>query len=638
MRKLCINLIFLLSVLTVFSQENITVTGNVKDDKGATLPGVTIAIKGTTNGTVTDIDGNYSLSVPAQATLVFSYIGFLTQEVAVNNQSVINIVLKEDVVGLEEVVVVGYGQQRVKDLTSSITTVKSDELVKTPTSQAMQALQGKVAGLQVVSNGEPGGSPTIRIRGIGSYPTTSGSNPLYVVDGMYFDNIDFLNPSDIESVSVLKDASASAIYGVRAANGVVLITTKKGSRSEKSTITYNGYIGMQVPENVLKMANAEQFVNYINQTGSATDIQYIANAMQRYGRSRVNPNIPDVNTDWYAEIMRPAARQQNHSLTVMGGSQNLDYSLGLSYYEQQGLLDTKNSYQRLNISGKFNYQANSWLKTGLNLNLSNAIKYVPNNSAWFSAYHAVPILPVYDMENYNALVAAGVNYPSSYATAQLMNYRDNQNPFFDLAYSNHRQDIREIFTGVYGEITFIPKKLTFKTTYNLSFGPPPNIGYTRDRNVGLPYIANPNGSENRLLSTLSTARALQTNQFLDNVLTYNDSFGDHNVTVMLGTSYRDEWYDYLHGYAENVPLQENSWYIGLSQSESSKKVDDAATRYYGLSYFGRVAYNYKDKYLAYFTLRQEGTSKYQEKWGTFPAFGLGWVLTEENFFKMHTFY
>ena len=613
MKKLFVVLNLLLSV-TVLVAQNITIKGTVTDNTNESVPGASVVVKGTTQGTITDADGHYTIQADPQATLLFSFVGTQTQEIPVNNRTTINVQLKEKTVGVDEVVVVGYGTQKVKDLTSSITTVKSEDLVKTPTSQAMQALQGKVAGLQVVSNGEPGGSPTIRIRGIGSYPTTSGSNPLYVVDGMYFDNIDFLNPSDIESVSILKDASASAIYGVRAANGVVLITTKKGSRNEKATITYDGYIGMQVPQNVLKMANAEQFVNYINQTGSATDIQYIANAMQRYGRSRINPNVPDVNTDWYAEIMRAAARQQNHSLTVMGGTQNLDYSLGLSYYEQQGLLETKNSYQRLNISGKFNYQANKWLKTGLNLNLSNAIKYVPNNAAWFDAYHAVPILPVYDTDNYNALVAAGVNNPSSYATAQLMNYRNNQNPFFDLAYSNHKQDIREIFTGVYGEITFIPKKLTFKTTYNLSFGPPPGLGYTRDRNVGLPYTANPNGNANRLLSTLSTARALQTNQFFDNVLTFTDSFGDHNVTAMLGTSYRDEWYDYLHGYAENVPLQENSWYIGLSQSEASKQVDDAATRYYGLSYFGRIAYNYKDKYLAYFTLRREGTSKYQEKW------------------------
>ncbi len=218
----------------------------------------------------------------------------------------------------------------------------------------MQALQGKVAGVQIVSSGAPGASPTVRIRGIGSYPGVSDSNPLYVVDGMYFNNIDFLNPSDIETLSVLKDASASAIYGVRAANGVVLITTKKGTSKQKARITYEGYFGMQVPQNVLKMANSEQFVNYVNQTGSAADMQFVDIAMQRFGRSRVNPNIPNVNTDWYAEIMKKSARQQNHSVSIMGGSVGSSYSLGVSYFEQQGLLETaKNSYERLNIRGKF---------------------------------------------------------------------------------------------------------------------------------------------------------------------------------------------------------------------------------------------------------------------------------------------
>ena len=627
MRKLCINLIFLLSVLTVFSQENITVTGNVKDDKGVTLPGVTILVKGTSNGTVTDIDGNYSLTVSAQATLVFSYIGYLTQEVAVNNQSKINIILKEDVVGLEEVVVVGYGQQKVKDLTSSITTIKSDELVKTPSGQAMQALQGKVTGVQIVNAGAPGAEPTVRIRGIGSYPGISNSSPLYVVDGMYFDNIDFLNPSDIESISVLKDASASAIYGVRAANGVVLITTKKGSMNTRSKITYEGYIGMQVPQNVLKMANAEQFVNYVNQTGATADMTYVANAMQRYGRSRINPNVPDVNTDWYAEIMHPAARQQNHTLTFLGGDKNSDYSLGVSYLDQQGLLKAKDSYKRYNIRGTFDQDVNNWLKVGLNMNLSNEIKYIANEAAWFDAYHAVPILPMYDMDNYNSLIAAGNADASRYASAQLLQYRNIQNPFFDLDYSNHRQDIKKVFTGIYTEISLIPNKLSFKTNYNIS------LMFLRDRNVGLPFTVSETSDQNRELSTLSTSRTLQANQFLDNVLTYNDSFGDHNITVMLGTSYRDEWYDYLHGYAEDIPLQENSWYISQSNKESSKQVDDNAERIYGLSYFGRIAYNFQGKYLAYFTLRQEGTSKYQEKWGTFPAFGLGWILSEENFLK-----
>lgn len=626
MRKTLLLIYFLMASVFLFGQEEITVRGTVTDSQNLGIPGVSVVVEGTTQGTITDMDGNYNLTVPSDANLVFSFVGMKTVTVAVNGRNVIDVTMESSMVDLEEVVVVGYGEVRAKDLTSSIATIKSEELTKTPSGQAMQSLQGKVAGVQIVSAGAPGSEPTVRIRGIGSYPGSSNSQPLYVVDGMYFDNIDFLNPSDIETLSILKDASASAIYGVRAANGVVLITTKNGSFNEKARITYEGYVGVQVPQNVLKMANAEQFVDYVNQTGDAADIQYVQNAMQRYGRSRMNPNVPAVNTDWYAEIMQDAARQQNHSLTVSGGSDKTAYSLGVSYFEQEGLLETaRDSYERMNIRGKFDQEVNSWLKAGINFNLSSAEKYSADDGAWFSAYHAVPILPKYDMENYEALTESGIPDASPYSSAQLLGYRDAQNPFLQLDYRNNRQDSKKVYSGIYGEISFIPNKLRFKTTYNVS------LNAIKNRNVGLPYFVTDDAK--RLLSTISTDRITNYDQFLDNVLTYSDSFGNHNLTVMLGQSYRDERYEYLKGEAENIPEPQNTWYIGQSRSESSKQVDDDAERIYGLSYFGRVSYNYDNRYLGYFTIRREGTSKYQEKWGTFPAFGLGWVISEESFFN-----
>lgn len=626
MRKTLLLIYFLMASVFLFGQEEITVRGTVTDSQNLGIPGVSVVVEGTTQGTITDMDGNYNLTVPSDANLVFSFVGMKTVTVAVNGRNVIDVTMESSMVDLEEVVVVGYGEVRAKDLTSSIATIKSEELTKTPSGQAMQSLQGKVAGVQIVSAGAPGSEPTVRIRGIGSYPGSSNSQPLYVVDGMYFDNIDFLNPSDIETLSILKDASASAIYGVRAANGVVLITTKNGSLNEKARITYEGYVGVQVPQNVLKMANAEQFVDYVNQTGDAADIQYVQNAMQRYGRSRVNPNVPAVNTDWYAEVMKDAARQQNHSLTVSGGSDKTAYSLGVSYFEQEGLLETaRDSYERMNIRGKFDQEVNSWLKAGINFNLSSAEKYSADDGAWFSAYHAVPILPKYDMENYEALTESGIPDASPYSSAQLLGYRDAQNPFLQLDYRNNRQDSKKVYSGIYGEISFIPNKLRFKTTYNVS------LNAIKNRNVGLPYFVTDDAK--RLLSTISTDRITNYDQFLDNVLTYSDSFGNHNLTVMLGQSYRDERYEYLKGEAENIPEPQNTWYIGQSRSESSKQVDDDAERIYGLSYFGRVSYNYDNRYLGYFTIRREGTSKYQEKWGTFPAFGLGWVISEESFFN-----
>ena len=618
--------ISLLLITVVAFGQRVTISGTLSDaETGDALVGATIVESGTTNGTVTDIDGNYQLSVSNEnATIDFSYIGYETQSIPLNGRSQLDVELALDISQLEEVVVVGYGTQKQKDLTSAISTVKAEEIVKSPSGQTMQALQGKVAGLQIVSAGSPGSEPTVRIRGIGSFPGSSNSAPLYVVDGMFFDNIDFLNPSDIKSLSVLKDASAAAIYGVRAANGVILITTKSGSLNAKPTITYDGYVGMQVPQNVLKMANAEQFVNYINQTGSAVDISYIDNAMQRFGRSKINPNVPDVNTDWYAEIMEPAL-QQNHSLTIAGGSNQSSYSVGVNYFEQDGLLQTKNSYQRVNIRTKLDQEVNNWLKVGLNLNLSQGIRYLPNDAAWFSAYHAVPILPVFDDANYADLLASETPNASPYASAQLLDYRGAQNPYLNLDYRDNRQDIRKVLAGLYAQVDLIENKLVYKINYNVS------LLALKARSVLLPYWVS--NETNRPLSSINTSRTTDVNQFLDNTLTYTESFGDHNVTAMVGTSFRDEWYDFLRGSADDIPLNENSWYIGQTQSETSKEVDDNAERIYGLSYFGRLAYNFKNRYIAYFTLRRDGTSKYQEKWGTFPAFGLGWVLSEESFMQ-----
>lgn len=626
MKKIFYSFFLLFVSMVTMAQQKQMLSGNVKGTDNIGIPGVSVVIEGTTTGTITDIDGNFSLETAQGDVVVFSFIGYETQKVAVGSQTTLNVILQESVELVNEVVVVGYGSQKVKDLTSSITTVKSEELTKTPAGQAMQALQGKVAGLQIVNTGSPGSEPTVRIRGIGSYPGIGSSNPLYVVDGMYFNSIDFLNPSDIETLSVLKDASAAAIYGVRAANGVVLITTKKGTK-QKATITYEGYIGMQTPQNVLKMANSEQFVNYINQTGSDVDKSYINNAMQRYGRSRVNPNVPDVNTDWYDEIMKKSARQQNHSLSINGGSESSTYSMGVSYFEQQGLLETaKNSYERMNIRGKFDHQVNNWLKAGVNVNISNAQRYEADPAIWASAYYAVPTLPVYDEQNYEDNLAAGNTNASRYSSGQLLGYRGAQNPFLQLDYRNNRQDIRKLLAGIYTEISILPNKLKLKTSYNLTHRDQKN------RDVGLPYYVT-NDSQ-RDLSTINVSRGSEYNQFFDNVLTFTDSFGNHNLTAMVGTSYRDESYDVLTGYAEDVPLNEHSWYINQARSQDSKTVNDGGTiREYGLSYFGRVSYNYDSRYIAYFTLRREGTSKYQEKWGTFPAFGLGWVLSEENFFN-----
>ncbi|TNF40940.1 MAG: SusC/RagA family TonB-linked outer membrane protein, partial [Bacteroidetes bacterium] len=591
MRKLILLFFLTLLITTVNAQEKLSISGKVIDNTGLGLPGVSILEKGTTNGTVTNVNGDYSLQVMPQSTLIFSFIGFVTQEIPVGNKTTIDVEMIESIVGLDEVIVVGYGKMVVKDLTSSISTVKADELVKSPSGQAMQALQGKVAGLQVVSSGAPGDAPTIRVRGIGSYPGRNNEAPLYVVDGIFYDNIDFLNTADISSISVLKDASAAAIYGVRAANGVVLIETKSGGYEQDAEISYDGYYGTQVAQNVLKMANAEQFTAMAMESGSAADASFILNAMQKYGRSRVNPNVPDVNTDWYKEILRPAPIQ-NHSLNVTGGSKQASYSIGTNYFAQDGILDMKNQYERFNLRSKIDYKAAKWLTIGGNMVFSNALKYNDEAGAWNQAYFAVPILPIRDESNTAA-------WPEPWANAQDLGYRGGQNPFPTLSYNENQLKIKKLLTNFYAQLEIIPDKLSFKTSYSHAFTS------LDERNANLPYYLG-DGFQ-RPDATLTKRMSNFSNQTIDNVLTYTDRFDEHRFIVMAGHSYRDEAYHGLSAQGLNFPYeQDQAWYIDQAETIPPTGVSNDGLRQYGISYFGRLSYNFGDKYLLYATMRADG--------------------------------
>jgi len=612
----------LLFPLLIFAQER-NISGTVTSSDGTPIPSVNVLVKNTSRGTTTDFDGFYSIKASENDILVFSYISMKTKEVVISLSDVIDVVLEDDTSLLDEVVVVGYGQLKVKDLTSAITTVKSSEISKTPTGQAMQALQGKVAGLQVVNSGGPGQSPTIRVRGIGSYTDGNNANeaPLYVVDGMFFNNIDFLNPADITSISVLKDASAAAIYGVRAANGVVLIETKSGKHNQKSEITYDGYVGYQIAQNVLKVANAEQFTTIALESGSAPDAQFILNAMQRYGRSRVNPNIPDVNTDWYDEILREALIT-SHSLGFTGGNEKATYAIGANYFAQEGLLKMKNEYERFNLRSKLNFEVNDWLTVGTNTIISNAVRYDAEDTAWRLAYFAVPILPVLDP----TLANDPDVFPTNYANAQDLGYRGGQNPFPIMDLNENRKKIRNILTNFYAQVHIIPDKLTFKTAYNHSFET------IETRQVRLPYFIGNNFQ--RVDAELIKKNETFSNQIWDNTLTYTETFGKHDLTVLAGSSYRNESFESLGAKGLNFPIAgEEGYFLSLAQSTPEENVEDDGRAEFGLSYFGRIAYNYDNRYLLYGTFRADGTNKYQEKWGYFPTVGVGWVISEEPFMQ-----
>ncbi|MDR1646255.1 MAG: TonB-dependent receptor [Tannerellaceae bacterium] len=608
-----------------------TITGMVVDGSGIGLPGANVVIKGTTNGVVTDLDGNYRISAPgASSVLVFSYIGFIPQETTVGNRNVINITLLEDQNLVEEIVVIGYGNHNVKDLTSSISTVSAEELTRTSAGQAMSALQGRVAGLQVINSGGPGEISTVRLRGVGSYPnvdTNTGKSlgnaadaPLYVVDGIFYEKIDFLNTSDIATLNVLKDASASAIYGVRAANGVVLIETKSGGFDKKTEIAFAGSFGVQRAQNILKMANSEQFVQLVSESGDPYMQAGIENAMMRYGRSRVNPNVPVPNTDWYKEILR-LAPVQNYNLDISGGSSKVAYTIGGNYYAQQGILDMKNDYTRYNFRSKIDFKATDYLTVGSNILWSQAVQYKEEATAWNVAYYAYPIMPIMDESD----PATGFKY----ANAKDLGFRDGQNPFPMLDYSNRKHLIKNLLLSVYAKIDLIPEKLSLRTSFNNSYR-----GLDQ-RDVLLPYDFGV--GLRRTVQDASLTRTLQSTNDIawDNTLTYNTRFDDrHNVTLMAGSSYRDYSNQSLKATGLDFPYgQEESWYIdqALDRLTAKDKLEGKGDRQYTMSYFGRISYNYDHRYLLYATMRADGSSKYQEKWGYFPSVGAGWVVSEEGF-------
>ena len=596
-----------------FAQELITVSGIVSDEFGP-APDVQVTATKSGNVTTTDEAGFYEIQVYPDDTLEFLSIMGISQTVAVNNQTSLDFTLGQEIV-LKDVVAIGYGTQQKEDLTGAINIVEGDEIEKTPTSNVMNALQGKVAGVQVVSSGAPGSSPKVRLRGSGSFQ--ADGNPLYVVDGMWYDNIDFLNTADIESMSVLKDASSTAIFGVRGAEGVIIITTKSGKRNKKIQMTYNGYTGVQVAQNILKLANTEQFVTMAYESGSEADIGFIQNAIARYGRSRINPNLPVNNTDWYKEILRPAAIQ-SHSLDFNGGSESATYSIGANYLSQNGILNMKNEYQRFNLRGKMDLDVSERFRIGISNIFSNAEQYAPENAAWFQAYFAVPLLPVYDYTKTNA-------FPQPFANAQDVGYRGPQNPFPIMNYNENLLKIRKILTNVYGEYEIIKDLLTFRTQYSHDFSA------LDERYIRYAYDI---GGTTSRPSSLIRVNPTYSNQIWDNLLTFNKEFGMHDFTLLLGQSYRDESAHRLSGSGSGfLNLVDTSAYLSFAD-ESTYDIADSGSRLYGISYFTRLQYDFADKYLLNATFRADGSSKFsKDPWGYFPSIGLGWVVSKEEFME-----
>lgn len=378
MKRTLLLLISFFLIQFAFSQ-TFHVNGSVKSDNGETLPGVTILVKGTNVGTISDFDGNYSIEVDKGQTLVFSYIGFKTVEKIVNVGSVLNIILESDTQMLDEVVAIGYGTMKKSDLTGSISSVSSKDLQKTPASGLDQALQGRAAGVTVNANsGQPGAAAEVRIRGIG---TVNNSAPIYVVDGVIVDNINFLSPSDIASTEILKDASSTAIYGSRGANGVILVTTKKGNSEGKINVSLNAYVGFQNRWNKLDLMKSEEFAEtLVNLNNVASEKKYYQEhgfnewlKAYRLGSSEYYPSNLDystIETDWQDEVFRKNAMIQNYHISVDGGNERSNFSMSGSYFTQDGTI-MGSDYNRVTLRVNSSHKVNKWKNRSMLLQWSS---------------------------------------------------------------------------------------------------------------------------------------------------------------------------------------------------------------------------------------------------------------------------
>ncbi len=585
-------------LLTFFSfsgiAQGLTVSGQVTGDDNETLPGVNVVIEGTSQGTVTDFDGNYTMTVSdPNANLIFSFVGFETQTVAINGRSLINVSLALNVEQLEEVVVIGYGTVRKSDLTGSVSSIRGDDLIKVPSSNPLQALQGKVAGINVATgSGEPGENPVVRVRGVG---TLNNANPIFVVDGVILDDVSFLNANDIESMDVLKDASATAIYGSRGANGVFIITTK-GSRVGQvrpAQISFKAEYSIQRLQNKIDLMNKEEFVDAYNEIFPGT-----------FNNTDVLPDI-----DWQDEIFVENPTIQSYDLSVNGGTENFSYYLGGGLFKQEGIIP-KSNFERYTLKANTSFKPTSYLTVGSNL--SGA--FFDDDAApgvIFAAYGAWPIDDPF-------------NDDGSFAEV-----RGTSNPLATIDFTNNNTRRYRLVANNYAEIAFL-KNFRIKTSYQTDFLYSKGTSYTPEFFVSS-VQQNP---DERLTVSFGESRTW----IWENTLSYSNVINnDHRIDAFVGLTYQETFNEFPEFSFENLVASDpDFWFLNAKDgaTDSVNVNDYNPDRLSIQSYIGRVNYSYKDRYLATATFRSDGSSKFREedRWGLFPSFAVGWNLHNESFF------
>lgn len=583
-------------------QQAKTVTGTVTDVSGEPIIGANIRIKGTTTGTITDIDGNFSIEAEPQSVIEVSYIGYLTQETVINNQKSIRFLLKEDTKTLDEVVVIGYGVQKKADLTESVANINTEKLNTQSNANIGQALQGKIAGVDIVSQGgAPGSGTRIMVRGIG---TLNNASPLYIVDGMYMNSIDHINPNDIASIDVLKDASSAAIYGSRAANGVIIVTTKEGSNTEGKPI-----IDLSVN---LGISTASKFLDMLDAKGWA---EVTTIARQAIGKPALDmatdlANKPD--NDWQDIMFRPAL-MQNYNLSVKGGGKYSTYYTGLGYFNQDGIVKGTN-YQRYNIQSKNDYKRGIF-SAGTNLIISfshdKPLHQELRGGMIGTILQSVPTLEKYDDTReggYGGTYGDVVNIPHPLAIID------------DNIMDRYNENVK-IFANLYAQIELF-KGLKYKL--NLT----PDFSFERYKNYLNKYDF---GLATNSITQLTERQRRRRNILVENLLTFDRTFGEHKISALAGYTYQDSRFRHIQAYGEGLPqgLEE------IDAATTNRSNEGNSWRSVLTSILGRVFYSYQNKYLFTATIRRDGSSKFgkNNRYGYFPSFSLGWNVAEEKFME-----
>ncbi len=628
------------------SAQDMKIQGTVisKSD-GLPIPGATVKVVGTNIAVITDIDGNYSITAKKSGDLQFSFIGCKNVTRKFNGPATIDVTLEDDVNMLDEVVAIGYGSMKKSDLTGSVAVVSADNLKKTPAANMDQALQGRAAGVTVnASSGQPGAAAEVRIRGIG---TVNDSNPIYVVDGVICSDISFLAPSDIESTEILKDASATAIYGSRGANGVILVTTKKGEKG-RAQVSFDMYYGWQNRWKKLDLMGKDDFVNtYLAINGTKAEQTYYNNNgfnewLQRYkmgtdyhfavAQTEKYPNGIDYsknNTDWQDEVFNSNAVIQNYHVAVDGGTEASNYSFSGSWFDQDGTI-IGSDFSRLTLRANTSFQVKPWLKIGENLSFaySKGRNAMNNSSApGASVISAALAMAPWDTPTYaaGAVNSKGADMSGKYSAPS--NFKNSVNPY-SMVYYSHPEDITKRWIGdIYLEFTPF-KGFSYRTDFSYDEVTLKHRLFKEDHDVSVKDILDKNFLE-RSMTNYSTFT-------WENIINYNfDIKKIHSFNIMLGQTTEEYNYYTISGSGSNIlnPVDKN-WYLNQTTEDNTNPASDGVSRTRRLSFLGRIHYSLLDRYLMTVNFRADGTNKFPNNtWGYFPSVALAWKISEEPWMK-----